>query len=108
MIKSGDTKICSLYGQPLRLYSRVTRIIRGEYGEVNHIKIRRYHCYNCKKVHRELPDNLMPHKQYDAQIIIDFVDGLVSTNDLPYENYPCEVTAKRWTNEADKIQILIK
>lgn len=108
MIKSGDPKICSLCGQPLRSYGHVKRIIRGEYGEVNYIKIRRYRCYACKKVHRELPDNLMMHKQYDSQIIVDFLDELVSTDDLPYENYPCEVTVKRWKNEADKIQILIK
>lgn len=80
-------------------YDRVTRKIRAEFGRIEKIKIYRYKCQNCGKVHRELPDYLLPYKQFKRDIIEGALVGTLDTSDLPYEDYPCEVTVKRWITE---------
>jgi hypothetical protein len=39
---------------------------------------------------------LFPYKQYEASIIRGVVLGDISQNDRDYEDYPCEMTMKRW------------
>ena len=47
-------------------------------------------------MHRELPDVLAPFKHYRLDIIMGMLDGSLTTDDLKYENYPCEKTVERW------------
>ena len=104
MIKRGDAKICPVCGSPLRLYDRVTRIVRSEYGKIDYINIYRYRCTNihCHKIHRELPCFLIPYKQYKTSVIEGFIDGSLSSSNLEYEDYPTEVTVKKWMRGAKK------
>ena len=39
---------------------------------------------------------MSPYKHYDAGLIEDVVDGVVSGADLETENYPCEGTINHW------------
>lgn len=39
---------------------------------------------------------MFPYKHYDAGLIEDVVDGVVSGDDLEIENYPCEGTMNHW------------
>lgn len=61
-------------------------------------RIRRLKCIDeqCGKLHNELPDCMCPYKHYDAGLIEDVVEGVVSGDDLETENYPCEVTMRHW------------
>ena len=45
--------------------------------------IRRLKCSNdkCRRLHNELPDFLCPYKHYDAGLIEDVADGVVSEED---------------------------
>ena len=67
-------------------------------GKKEWYQIRRLKCTNgqCRKLHNELPDCMFPYKHYDAGLIEDVVEGVVSGDDLAIENYPCEGTIKHW------------
>lgn len=67
-------------------------------GEKEWYRIRRLKCTNdkCGRLHNELPDCLCPYKHYDAGLIEDVLDGVVSEQDRETEDYPCEGTMKHW------------
>lgn len=60
--------------------------------------INRLKCTNakCKKLHNELPDCLIPYKHYDAGLVEDVVDDVITEDDLGTENHPCADTMKHW------------
>jgi hypothetical protein len=43
-----------------------------------------------------LPDFIFPYKQYEADIIIGVIEGLITCDTLGFEDYPCEMTMIRW------------
>lgn len=98
MIRTDET-VCPLCGGELRYYDNVARIIRTKRRITTYIEIRRFKCKNCKKVHRELPDNVVPYKQYEKEIIIGVKEGLITSDTMGYEDYPCEATMFRWCNQ---------
>lgn len=67
-------------------------------GETEWYLINRLQCSNdeCRRLHNELPDNLIPYKHYDAQLIEDVVESVVSETDRECEDYPCEQTMNHW------------
>lgn len=67
-------------------------------GDKEWYLIRRLKCSNekCGRLHNELPDCICPYKHYDAGLIEDVVDGVVSEEDTETEDYPCEGTMKHW------------
>ena len=65
-------------------------------SEVRHIIVRRMKCPSCNNLHIELPDCLVPHKQYAAEIIENEIDGVVSEEDYCVEDSPCNKTVNRW------------
>ena len=65
-------------------------------GEKKAFSIRRLRCARCNCLHNELPDILIPHKHYAAEIIENVVDDVSTPDDLSTENYPCERTMQRW------------
>jgi len=99
MIRAGDEHVCPICGGKLKLYDRVDREVRYEYGKIERIKIRRYKCIKCRKTHRELPKFLIAWKQFRRDIIKGVLDGSISPDDLEYEDFPCEKTMERWKRE---------
>ena len=95
MIINNITK-CPICGGDLKHYDRVERVVRTKGGLIKKKKIRRVRCIMCRKLHRELPDFLIPYKQYEAEIIKGVIDGYITTETLGFEDYPCEMTMKRW------------
>lgn len=72
------------------------RIRRKEGGGVEHLLVRRLRCSKCRKLHVELPDCLVPHKHYDAEVISGVIEGIVTPDDLDSEDRPCAMTMCRW------------
>ena len=74
------------------------RSIRYEGGEREWLIIPRHRCTNpqCRKIHRMLPDILIPYKHYSEETISGVLDGVVTPDDTESENYPCETTMERW------------
>ena len=88
--------LCTLCGGGVKYYDRVLRIVRLAERKTIWIYVQRFKCMSCGRIHRKLPANLQPYKQYDARIITGVVNGTITSNMIEFEDYPCEMTMKRW------------
>ena len=102
---SNNESICPKCGGELKYYDSVNRLVRTKYSRKHKLKIRRFRCYKCKTMHRELPDFIFPHKQYEADIIIGVWEGLITCETLGFEDYPCEMTMLRWMKQKAQMYV---
>lgn len=91
-----NTEHCPKCGGELRYYDRVLRISRTKRGNSSWIFLRRLRCISCQSVHREISDNVFPYKQYEAEVIIGVLDGIITENILGFEDYPCKGSMNQW------------
>ena len=92
----GESIICPSCGQDMRYYDSVKRTVKGRANSKRVIKIKRYRCHICSRVHRQLPNYIFPYKQYDSEIIIGVIENLITCETFGFEDYPCELTMIRW------------
>lgn len=71
------------------------RLIRGENGAKIWIRVDQYYCPNCHKYSRALPSDVLPFRQYPKSVIKAGKEGRLD-DDERYEDYPCDLTKKRW------------
>ena len=71
------------------------------------IEVKRCTCEECGRSNRQIPDIWLPYKQYEADLIEDVIDGVITEDDLIKEghDYPCETTLKRWREWAEKLMV---
>jgi rubredoxin len=100
-----DKTACPSCGGCLKSYDRVQRIIRTKGRATRHEEIRRMRCSICGTVHRELPDYILPYKQYESEVIRGVLEGFITSDTIGYEDYPCEMTMIRWKSR--KIHLLL-
>nr|DAZ15584.1 MAG TPA: restriction alleviation protein [Caudoviricetes sp.] len=95
---SKEDSICPYCGSPLKYRDHRLRVHKTAGGGKEWYRIRRLKCTNdkCRKLHNELPDCMFPYKHYDAGLIEDVVEGVVSEEDPETEDYPCAGTMKHW------------
>lgn len=92
---SNENEKCPYCGGKLASRGMVKRIVKVGNGETSIVKIKRCYCLSCGKWHRIIPDYIIPYKHYRKEI----VDGTVDLNDIFYEDYPCDMTKKRWQSQ---------
>lgn len=92
-----NVSICPKCGGDLKYYDRVQRIVRTKGRKTWKVPMRRLRCLSCGALHRELPELIFPYKQYEAEVIIGVLEGLITCETLGFEDYPCEMTMMRWT-----------
>lgn len=105
MINSNKSS-CPKCGGKLKYYDSVKRIVRTKRRITKKVIIRRMKCYNCGSLHREIPDFIIPFKQYEAEVIIGVLEGFITPDTLGFEDYPCEMTMIRWRN-SQKLHIVL-
>lgn len=88
--------ICESCGSYLKYYDKVSRMVRTKNRKASIITVKRFKCPVCNCIHRNLPNNIFPYKQYDARIIIGVIEGKITSDMIDYEDYPCEMTMTRW------------
>ena len=93
---SFDSMVCPNCRGSLKYYDSVSRIVRTRGRVTDNIQIRRFRCSNCRKIHREIPDDIYPYKQYEAEIIRGVLEGYITSDTYGYEDYPCAMTMHRW------------
>lgn len=89
-------------GGSLRVRDTVERFVKISSSEQYGITIRRLACNMCGKLHRELPDFLLPHKHYPAECIeaeIDRNQQLKGIREDVICAYPELSTCSRWRRE---------
>lgn len=99
------TTTCPRCGGLLKHYDTVKRIVRTKWRKSEWITIRRMYCPKCGCVHRELPEDILPFKQYEAEMIRGVLEGFITSDTLGFEDYPAEVTMSRWLSQ--KYQLLL-
>lgn len=87
---------CGTCGGEMKYRDRVKRYVRTAYGERYVIFVPRYACRGCGAVRRVLPDTLLPYRHYEKGIIFGVVEGTITFYSEGFEDYPCEMTVKRW------------
>ena len=80
-VESSAISYCPVCGEPLSYRDSCERIMRLEGGGRRRFLIRRLKCSNCGKLHRELPDCLVPYKHYASEVISGVLDGIISPDD---------------------------
>lgn len=100
MVRNGITN-CPNCGGSLRFYDMVSRVVRTKNRDTSKIYMRRLRCSKCNRVHRELPEVVMPYKQYETILVESVMDEIITPSTFGYEDYPCEATMKRWIKERD-------
>lgn len=91
-----DILTCPNCRGSLKYYDSVPRLVRTRGRATDEVKIRRFRCTNCRKIHREIPDDICPYKQYETEIIRGVLDGFITSSTYGFEDYPCEMTMRRW------------
>lgn len=100
---SADKTICPKCGGQLKYFDSVKRVLRTKARRTEWIEIRRLRCIECGALHRELPEELYPYKQYEAEVIRGVLEGLITCETLGYEDYPCEMTMIRWASQESQL-----
>ena len=71
-----------------------------DYGhEFELIKVRRFKCDVCNKMHSELPDSVVPGRHYKKEVIKDVLEHWIEEDDPIAENGPANITMQRWRKE---------
>ena len=91
-----DISICPNCRGNLKYYDSVPRVRRTRGRTTDNVRIRRFRCLDCRKIHREIPDDICPYKQYESEIIQGVIDGFITSTTYGFEDYPCEMTMRRW------------
>ena len=89
----------------LKYYDRVPRVVRTRGRVTGSIQLRRFRCIDCNKLHREIPNDIYPYKQYEAEIIKGVIEGFITSSTYGFEDYPCELTMKRWQRKRRSFDI---
>ena len=78
--------VCEHCGNNLKYYDKVSRMVRTKNRRVSTIDVKRYKCSSCKRIHRKLPSNLLPYKQYSTEIIFGVVKNLITCENIVITN----------------------
>ncbi|MDR2505961.1 MAG: DUF6431 domain-containing protein, partial [Oscillospiraceae bacterium] len=102
MVRVGELA-CPSCGGALKYYDKISRIQRTKAGVTNWVQMNRIRCTGCGMVHREISEDISPYKHYEVEVILGVIEGLISFETLGYEDYPCEMTMKRWIIENQRL-----
>lgn len=69
--------ICPDCHSPIRIRDSKRRLIKLSSGEKLYINLRRYKCLRCNNIHTELPDFMLPYKQYEKRVILNAKNGII-------------------------------
>ena len=95
MITEPETK-CPICHSKLLYFDRTKRIVRTKGRNSVWIYVNRMKCSKCGSIHRSLPNYILPYKQYEAELIKGVIEGLITSDTLGYEDYPCEGIMNLW------------
>jgi hypothetical protein len=76
-VRSKEKSICPVCGSlELKVAGTRTRKILRSCGKKIILVIRRLQCRNCRRIHHELPDSIVPYKRYSSESIEAILDGM--------------------------------
>ncbi|WP_084423417.1 DUF6431 domain-containing protein [Cohnella thermotolerans] len=81
-------------GEALSVIGSRKRKLTSEGGDRRMLVIRRLRCTQCRKIHHELPDCIVPYKRYESAC----VEQVVSEPVTPATVAADDATLRRWKN----------
>ncbi|MDI6688438.1 MAG: hypothetical protein HPY74_17375 [Firmicutes bacterium] len=79
-VKSKEKSICPVCSSPeLKVAGTRSRKVIKSCGEKLILVIRRLRCSNCRRIHHELLDNIVPYKRYSSKSIEAILDSTEDT-----------------------------
>lgn len=79
-------------GEPLRIIGSRKRKVISESGEVLLLVIRRLRCSQCRKIHHELPECIIPYKRYESASVEQVVSSPSPSSTVAAD----DATLRRW------------
>ncbi|SMC61134.1 DUF6431 domain-containing protein [Papillibacter cinnamivorans] len=98
-VRSRENVSCPICGGQLLHRDRVIRTFRESDGERKRLSIRRLVCAECRRLHRELPDFIVPFKHYVCDVIEAAIEAIVS--DISAD----DCTIQRWRHWFRRSQV---
>lgn len=87
-----EENVCPDCGGKLKVRDSKRRVVKDISGEEFVFSLRRFTCSNCRKVHTEIPDCIVPRKRY-------FKDAIVAAVEEKCDYYIMDdSTIYRWTH----------
>ncbi|WP_420852239.1 DUF6431 domain-containing protein [Paenibacillus hamazuiensis] len=87
-------------GEELRIIGSRKRKITSEDGESRVLVVRRLPCSECRSIHHELPDCVVPYKRYKAVCIEQVVSEPEASSTVAVD----EATLRCWKNWFQRIR----
>ncbi len=81
-------------GEELKIIGSRKRTLISEGGEICVLVVRRLRCVQCRKIHHELPDCVVPYKRYESACI----EQVVSEPKVSSSVAADDATLRRWKN----------
>ena len=82
-VRGTETSSCPICGERLVVRGKRPRILTESSGSKVKLIIRRLRCVECKRIHHELPDCVVPYKRHSAETIGKIIND--DTTELPCE-----------------------
>lgn len=101
-VRSKEQIFCPCCGGDLKVIGSRHRECIEDTGKKMDLVIRRMRCSNCRKIHHELPDILVPYKRYRIECI-----EAVLSEDTKLSVPADESTIKRWRNWFKELAIYL-
>ncbi len=73
------------------------RICKDIGGKKKIYQIPRGICENCGRIHRIIPDFMVPFGQYSKKVVEQVKNGDITIEDAL--DFPCDMTIQRWTKK---------
>lgn len=70
-----ESNRCPQCGNVMKVRDSKRRKVKDENGTEYIFSLRRFQCGNCQKLHLEMPDCIVPYKQYSKKVIDDVLNG---------------------------------
>ena len=77
-IRSEEDNMCPICIGVLVVIGVRDRMVTDSSGVIETLVIRRLRCKNCRKIHHELPDMIIPYKRHCAETIESIIGGEVA------------------------------
>ena len=77
-VRCAESSPCPCCSEDLKVIASRKRKFKNSSGDTRVLIIRRLRCTNCKRIHHELPDCLVPYKRYESASIERMVTKIES------------------------------
>jgi len=91
-VRCAEAVPCPCCGEKLVVIGSRKRKLATECGEQRMLIIRRLRCLQCRKIHHELPDCIVPYKRYESECF----EQVVSESESPPSVAADDSTLRRW------------